>query len=187
MKKPLKDYTHEELLKLPIEEVSKLFDIDEEQNLIKRSGLSEEEYHKLGFNEKVKYWSGELGRQMRRDLEEGIDPYSIFSLDWYEEVKTIEPDVGLIMDTVFSKYWSTTGVDWDKNIYNLRIKTDYKPFRMDWIEFVRVFKDYNRKNYKDFILKANSKGIIINKGNYNYYLFDEKSIKDLIDISNIKD
>lgn len=89
--------------------------------------LSDEEgfwnviYTSYSVEQKVKHWSGSLHRQMRMQVESGLDPYAIYGSGWYNDVKKVEPNIDQIMDEVFSKYWSTTGGEWSKEEYLKRI------------------------------------------------------------------
>ncbi|MGB3947578.1 MAG: hypothetical protein WBM13_06320 [Bacteroidia bacterium] len=86
--------------------------------------LSEEDkfwkftYSGFSFDEKVKHWSGTLFRQMRWQVESGLDPYAIYSLEWYNNVKKEERHFDEIMDVVFTKYWEDL---WSKEEYLKRI------------------------------------------------------------------
>jgi hypothetical protein len=125
MKKKISDYSHEELLKLSTDELSRLFDIEREDEDKKRINFESNEYPKFSFEEKVKFWSGNLHRQMRWQVESGLDPYAIYDEQWYKEVKITEPNIDLIMNEVFAKHWSSTGGKWEKEEYYKRIN---KPF-----------------------------------------------------------
>lgn len=122
MKNKISDYSHEELLNLSAEELSKLFDIEREGELKKRIQFENTEYFTLSFEEKVKFWSGTLHRQMRWQVESGLDPYDIYDISWYNDIKITEPNIDLIMDEVFTKYWSSTGGEWSKEEYLKRIQ-----------------------------------------------------------------
>jgi len=88
----------------------------------KAAEKSEREYGSLNYEERVKYWSGTLHREMRWQAESGLDPYAIYDLEWYENIKKIEPDIDSIMDKIFTSYWNTTGGHWSKEEYLKRIK-----------------------------------------------------------------
>lgn len=79
-------------------------------------------YPIFSSEEKIKFWSGSLHRDMRWQAESGLDPYAIYNVDWYNEVKKIEPDIDFIMDEIFNRYWSSTGGQWDKEEYLKRIR-----------------------------------------------------------------
>jgi len=83
---------------------------------------SENEYKLLTYEERVKYWSGTLHREMRWQAESGLDPYAIYTSEWYKRIKTIEPEIDSIMDKIFSSQWNTTGGEWSKEEFLKRIK-----------------------------------------------------------------
>lgn len=118
MKKKIKDYTHSELLELTNDELSKLLDIEMNDSEAKRNEFEKKEYPNFSFNEKVKYWSGVLYRQMRWQVESGLDPYAIYDSKWHEIIKQ-EPEIDKIMDCVFDEYWKG---EWDKSEFIKRIK-----------------------------------------------------------------
>ncbi len=120
MKKKMSDYSHEELLKLSTKELSELFDLERENRYEKSLSSGEEKYLNYTFQEKVSFWSGELHQSMRWSVEDGEDPYSIYTLEWYKSTKEFEPDFDKIMDEVFEKKWGT-GADWSKEEYLKRI------------------------------------------------------------------
>ncbi len=119
--KRISDYTHTELLNLSPTELSALFDIEREIENEKALKFENKEYPMFSFDEKVKFWSGNLHRQMRWQAESGLDPYAIYDLDWYKSVKEKEPYIDAIMNEVFDKYWSSTGGEWSKEEYLKRI------------------------------------------------------------------
>jgi hypothetical protein len=121
MKKKIEDYSHAELLNLSTDELSGLFDIEREAEDKKRIHFEFEEYPNYSFEEKVKFWSGTLHRQMRWQVESGLDPYAIYDEEWYKTVKITEPSIDSIMDEVFAKYWSSTGGECEKVKYYKRI------------------------------------------------------------------
>ncbi|WP_375562189.1 hypothetical protein ACE193_06455 [Bernardetia sp. OM2101] len=55
--------------------------------------MTKEEYKNLSQEEKTKHWLGILHQEMRWNVESGIDAYYIFSKEWLEEVRTIEPNI----------------------------------------------------------------------------------------------
>lgn len=91
-----------------------------EEYLEKRPDLNKQSYINKQFTDKVTYWSGRLHQQMRWQAESGLDPYSIYTANWYQSTKEFEPDFDKIMDEVFEKYWDT-GTDWSKEKYLQRI------------------------------------------------------------------
>lgn len=120
MKKSINDYTHEELLKMSNDKLSKLFEEERKKEQKKGVKLRDEIYPNYTFQEKVSFWSGQLHRQMRWQVESGLDPYIIYSPEWYQSTKEFEPDFDKIMDEVFDKKWGT-GADWSKEEYLKRI------------------------------------------------------------------
>lgn len=77
-----------------------------------------EDYLKYTLEDKVEYWSGTLHRQMRWQVESGLDAYAIFSPMWYVEVKEKEPDIDRIIDKAFEKSLSW---EWSKDEFLKRI------------------------------------------------------------------
>ena len=75
-------------------------------------------YPALSFDERVKHWSGVRFRQMRGQKESGLDPYAIYTKEWYQNVKRNEPDFDKIMNVVFSQYWKDA---WSREEYLKRI------------------------------------------------------------------
>ncbi|AFM05422.1 hypothetical protein Fleli_3082 [Bernardetia litoralis DSM 6794] len=67
--------------------------------------MTKEEYETLNQEEKVKYWSGTLHQEMRWNVESGINAYDVFSKEWLEEVKPIEPNIEEILKEVIEKHW----------------------------------------------------------------------------------
>jgi len=65
------------------------------------------EYQKKPYKEKVKFWSGTLHQQMRWNGESGLDEYAVFSKEWLEKTKKIEPLIEEILEDVIEKYWKT--------------------------------------------------------------------------------
>ncbi len=120
MNKKMKDYTNEEFSKLSDKEKSKLFEIEREESAKELLHFEKVIYPNYGFDEKVKFWSGELHQSMRWLVEDGEDPYVIFTPEWYKSTKDFEPELDKIMEEVFSKYWGT-GADWSKEEYFKRI------------------------------------------------------------------
>ncbi|GEM_PF-3087786 len=53
----------------------------------------EEEYIKMNFEEKIKYWSSRFHRQMRWNIESGVDEMAVFSKADYETRKKYEPEI----------------------------------------------------------------------------------------------
>lgn len=91
--------------------------------IIKEKLFWEEKYPAFSFEDKARYWSGTLLRQMRWQGESGLDQFYFYTPEWYESVKEIEPDFDKIMDEVFDKYWKGYWHDdsWNKYKYYQRI------------------------------------------------------------------
>ncbi len=119
--KRLKDYTQDEFSKMTDEEIDKLMEFERGENFKEELRFKQVEYPNYSFEKKVKFWGSTLHRNMRWLEEDGDDPYSIYSLDWYRSVKEKEPNIDDIMKKVISKYWGT-GADWSKEEYLKRIK-----------------------------------------------------------------
>lgn len=64
-----------------------LIKIREESEIQKAKSL--QKYLEKDYDERVKYWAGNLGRQMRWNVESGFDEYAVFSKPWLEEVKNM--------------------------------------------------------------------------------------------------
>lgn len=67
--------------------------------------------------EKVKYWAG-YDRAMRWQVESGLDPYSIFSKEWYDDLVRFEPNLN---DLVFEAFEVYLKRDWSYQEYLRRI------------------------------------------------------------------
>jgi hypothetical protein len=89
--------------------------------LVEEDSFWKVNYPKFSFDEKVEFWSGQLHRKMRWQVESGLDPYAIYSIDWYNEVKKAEPNIDLIMNEAFKRYWGSTGGEWSKEEYLKKI------------------------------------------------------------------
>jgi hypothetical protein len=76
-------------------------------------------YPRFSFDERVAHWCGVLFRNMRWQAESGLDPYAIYSPEWYEDVKATEPAFDEIMNDVFSKFWKDV---WSRDEYLKRIR-----------------------------------------------------------------
>ena len=91
-------------------------------NRIETTKLENEMFRKkyiaFSFDEKVEYWSGNLFRQMRWQQESGLDPYAIYDLAWYMNIKITEPEFDKIIELVFSKHWKNI---WDISEYRRRL------------------------------------------------------------------
>ncbi|MGG8495176.1 hypothetical protein ACQY1Q_02060 [Tenacibaculum sp. TC6] len=112
--------SRKDLFEMVVEELELVRKKGLEECLKKRPDLNKQSYINRTLIGKVNYWSGRLNQQMRWQVESGLDPYSIYTPEWYQSTKEFEPDFDKIMDEVFSKYWNT-GVDWSKEEYLKRI------------------------------------------------------------------
>ncbi|MGL4599359.1 MAG: hypothetical protein ACRCYO_17685 [Bacteroidia bacterium] len=119
--KKLKDYTHEELLKMSVEELSQLLD-SEKRKVEPTLAIEKENYQKLSDTERLGFWASNLHNAMRWQVESGYDPYAIFNKEWYEQAKGMESNIDLIMNEIFMNYWTTTGSKWDREEYLKRIR-----------------------------------------------------------------
>ena len=63
------------------------------------------QYQVKSYDAKVKFWSGNLHQQMRWNGESGLDEYAVFSKEWLEEAKKIEPKIEQILEDVVKRYW----------------------------------------------------------------------------------
>lgn len=178
--KKLSNYSHEELMRLSNEEISKLME-EERRSLNNPSSQSPspEDPHSQ-FDEKVTYWAGGVHRLMRSCVEDGQDPYSIYNLTSYTKDKQQEPQLDSIMEQVFSSKWNTQGVDWDRSIYELRIKEDYAPYELEPTQITDVLVANNKSELDRLVSMAKSKGIKVRLGEAIYYIYDANSLHRLI-------
>ncbi|OCA69352.1 hypothetical protein BBI01_14475 [Chryseobacterium artocarpi] len=77
-----------------------------------------EEYPKMGFDEKKKYWLASTHKGMRTQGEVLGDEYSEFSKGWYDFAKEHEPD----FDEIFDYVTKNLGFEFDWEEYNKRIE-----------------------------------------------------------------
>ena len=94
-----------------------LIDYRKEDKIRKEKALAD--YLKKNYEERVKYWSGNLHQQMRWNGESSLDEYAIFSKKWLEEVKQHEPNIERMLEDVFEKYWKGY---WNINEIRKRLK-----------------------------------------------------------------
>lgn len=118
-----RELSSEEILKLPKDKFIEYMN-SVKKRTYKTNFLSylPENYHKLNFDEKVKFWVGILNQGMRLQVEKGHDEYSTFTPQWHKTFRDVDSNVDEIMEEVFrtfSKYrWP-----WDKQEYLKRITT----------------------------------------------------------------
>jgi hypothetical protein len=117
MKKPL---TSEEILKLSKEDFIKYMEQVRNEQYEKMKGVEDPNYEYYDFDKKVGYWCETLNKQMRLQVEKGLDEYIIFNPFWYKAIKRIEPDIDNIMNKVFEKF-SSFQWEWSKEEYLKRI------------------------------------------------------------------
>ncbi|RKF03585.1 hypothetical protein C8N26_1975 [Tenacibaculum lutimaris] len=115
--------SRKDLFEMVVEELELVRKKGLEEYLKKRPDLNKQSYIDKTFIDRVIYWSGRLHQQMRWQVESGLDPYSIYTPEWYQSTKKFETNFDKIMDEVFSKYWGT-GADWSKEEYLKRIKNE---------------------------------------------------------------
>lgn len=60
----------------------------------------ENEYPQKSFDDKIKYWSGKFGRQIRFNGESGFDEYAVFSYKDYCNWKEHEPQIDDLLPKV---------------------------------------------------------------------------------------
>ena len=75
------------------------------------------EYNNYSYEQKVQYWLANIHHGMRVQGEATGDDYSEFSLEWYKNVKSKEPD----FDLIFKKVVSSLGFDFNWKEYEKRI------------------------------------------------------------------
>lgn len=100
------------------EELSALIKDSKGEDPEKNKYFEVELYPKMNLAEKAKYWSGALHTQMRWQVESGLDPYAIFSLNMRFDVLNTEPEFDFIMKIVFETYWKDI---WDYEEYKKRV------------------------------------------------------------------
>jgi hypothetical protein len=81
-----------------------------------------DQYLNFSFDKKVEFWSEQLHHTMRWQIESGLDPYSVYDAEWYRDLKNLEPNIDLIMNTIFDKYWNSAGCGWSKEVFLKRIQ-----------------------------------------------------------------
>lgn len=103
----LKSSFHFAFSKEPHKPIAELYDYliksREENRIQKEKALKE--YLSKSYEDRVKYWSGNLHQQMRWNAESGFDEYAVFSKDWLDEIKKYEPRIKEILDDVIKNYW----------------------------------------------------------------------------------
>ncbi len=115
--------TYDEIMKLSKEEFIK-FTLDGQKRVYKSNFIRclPNNYNELSFDDKVKYWVESLNQDMRLQAEKGHDEYSIFSVQWYETFKSIDPNVDRIMEAVFNIFrrynWPWSEEEYLKRISN---------------------------------------------------------------------
>lgn len=77
----------------------------------------EPDYLEKTHEAKVKYWA-EYGRAMRWQVESGLDPYSIFSKQWYDDLVRFEPNLNALVQEAFEVYLKG---DWSYQEYLRRV------------------------------------------------------------------
>lgn len=77
------------------------------------------DYLSKSYEDRLKYWSGQLHQQMRWNAESGYDAYAIFSKDWLSEVKKYEPRIEEMLESIMDSYWANY---WDTNEIRRRLK-----------------------------------------------------------------
>ena len=85
--------------------------------LDERKQFWSEIYPVKSSEEKEKYWISEIYDTMRKNGEEHADEYKTFSKQWYETVKSYEPNFDQILEKIAKRVDSD--FDWKK--YNARI------------------------------------------------------------------
>lgn len=77
-----------------------------------------DEYSNYSIENKVQYWLANIHHGMRMQGEATADPYSEFSAEWYDFVKSKESD----FDFIFSEVVPRLGINFNWDEYNKRIK-----------------------------------------------------------------
>ncbi|HEY9007691.1 MAG TPA: hypothetical protein VIM75_16240 [Ohtaekwangia sp.] len=94
----------EEILSLSKEDFIKYMEESKKAYYRKLSDVVDSDYDKFTLEEKIKFWYESLNRHMRLQDEKGLNPYLIFSSDWYNAIKRIEPNFDMIIDKVFEEF-----------------------------------------------------------------------------------
>lgn len=101
-----------ELVTFLIGQLEKFRKLNKEKSI--KTELTSPRYQLLSLDEKISYWAGGLHTIMRNQVESGFDEYSIFTVDWYNNIKKHEPDFEHILSVVFSEklgnHWSKSEV-----------------------------------------------------------------------------
>lgn len=99
-----KNLSSEEILNLSKEEFIKYMEESKKEYYSKLFDVGESDYNKYTLDEKIKFWYENLNRHMRLQDEKGLNPYLLFSADWYNAIKRIEPNFDVIIDKVFEEF-----------------------------------------------------------------------------------
>jgi molecular chaperone GrpE (heat shock protein) len=115
-----KNLTSEEILKLSKEDFIKYMESVKEEQYRNIKDVGDPNYTNYSYDEKVGFWCENLNKQMRLQVEKGLDEYIIFNPLWHEAMNRIEPDFDKIMDKVFERFLSFKW-EWSKEEYLKRI------------------------------------------------------------------
>ena len=111
----------EEILKLP-KEVFIQYMKDSESTYFKNlKKIENPDYENYSLDDKINYWTENLHEQMRLQVESGIDPYLIFTPEWYDAYKRIEQNLDIIMEGVSVRFksfnWEFKWEEYQKRIH----------------------------------------------------------------------
>lgn len=82
-----------------------------------------EDYPNFSTENKVKYWLSNIHKGMRIQGEATNNPYSEFSIEWYNFAKSKESD----FDLIFSEVVSRMGINFNWNEYYKRTLSPRSP------------------------------------------------------------
>ena len=115
---PFEGLSFEEITHLPNEEFIKKMELAKHNYFSGLEDLGDPAYKGYSPEQKIAFWETSLNKQMRRQVESGFDEYAIFSVDWYQAIKRLEPGIDSIMAQVFD---SPGFSGWEKEEYLKRI------------------------------------------------------------------
>jgi hypothetical protein len=116
-----RELSSEEILKLPKDEFIEYMN-SVKKRTYKANFLSSlpNDYQRLGFDEKVKFWVENLHQGMRLQVEKGYDEYSTYTPEWHKTFREVDSNVDEIMEEVFRTFYKC-GWAWNKQEYLKRI------------------------------------------------------------------
>ncbi len=116
---PFQGMSFEEISRMPNKEFVKKMELAQQNYYSGLKDLGDPAYGGYSPEQKIGFWEISLNRQMRRQVESGLDEYAIFNADWYNAIKRLEPEIDSIMDRVFKR---PAFAGWNKQEYLKRIR-----------------------------------------------------------------